>query len=233
MVDSGEIDADDQEGRPEGPARARASSSATSAASATSRSCPSAVFVIDTKKEHIAVTEANRLGIPVVAVVDTNCDPDVIDYVIPGNDDAIRSANLMCRVIADAVDEGQLARAAARARARARKAEDAGAEAAPTPDGARKRAPRQQAARDEAAAGRSASARRASPRRSREAEAAASRRRRGDSRRAPSRRRGTPPRRRREPPPTTEAATERQESEQWLRSPRRTSRRCARRPAPG
>ncbi len=50
---------------------------------------PSAVFVIDTKKEHIAVTEANRLGIPVVAVVDTNCDPDVIDYVIPGNDDAI------------------------------------------------------------------------------------------------------------------------------------------------
>ena len=53
---------------------------------------PSAVFVIDTKKEHIAVTEANRLGIPVVAVVDTNCDPDIIDYVIPGNDDAIRSA---------------------------------------------------------------------------------------------------------------------------------------------
>src|SRR5207249_3713246 len=53
---------------------------------------PDAVFVIDTKKEHIAVTEANRLGIPVIAVVDTNCDPDVIDYVIPGNDDAIRSA---------------------------------------------------------------------------------------------------------------------------------------------
>src|SRR5262249_30677189 len=48
---------------------------------------PSAIFVIDTKKEHIAVTEANRLGIPVVAVVDTNCDPDIIDYVIPGNDD--------------------------------------------------------------------------------------------------------------------------------------------------
>ena len=52
---------------------------------------PNAVFVIDTKKEHIAVTEANKLGLPVVAVVDTNCDPDVIDYVIPGNDDAIRS----------------------------------------------------------------------------------------------------------------------------------------------
>jgi small subunit ribosomal protein S2 len=67
---------------------------------------PDAIFVIDTKKEHIAVTEANRLGIPVIAVVDTNCDPDVIDFVIPGNDDAIRSANLMSRVIADAVIEG-------------------------------------------------------------------------------------------------------------------------------
>src|SRR6202140_4416400 len=67
---------------------------------------PDAIFVIDTKKEHIAVTEANRLGIPVVAVVDTNCDPDVIDYVIPGNDDAIRSANLMSRIVADAEEEG-------------------------------------------------------------------------------------------------------------------------------
>jgi small subunit ribosomal protein S2 len=68
---------------------------------------PSVIFVIDTKKEHIAVTEANRLHIPVVAVVDTNCDPDVIDYVIPGNDDAIRSAQLMARVISDAVNEGR------------------------------------------------------------------------------------------------------------------------------
>ena len=68
---------------------------------------PSAVFVIDTKKEHIAVTEANRLGIPVVAVVDTNCDPDLIDYVIPGNDDAIRAATLMSRIVADAVEEGR------------------------------------------------------------------------------------------------------------------------------
>jgi small subunit ribosomal protein S2 len=72
---------------------------------------PSILFVIDTKKEHIAVTEAQRLHIPVVAVVDTNCDPDLVDYVIPGNDDAIRSAQLMCRVIADAVEEGrQIAR---------------------------------------------------------------------------------------------------------------------------
>src|SRR5579871_5493588 len=68
---------------------------------------PDAIFVIDTKKEHIAVTEARKLGLPVVAVVDTNCDPDVIDYVIPGNDDAIRSGSLMCRVIADAVEEGR------------------------------------------------------------------------------------------------------------------------------
>jgi small subunit ribosomal protein S2 len=77
---------------------------------------PSAVFVIDTKKEHIAVTEANRLGIPVIAVVDTNCDPDVIDFVIPGNDDAIRSANLMSRILADAVIEGQWLRQRKRAR---------------------------------------------------------------------------------------------------------------------
>ena len=68
---------------------------------------PDAVFVLDTKKEDIAVTEANKLGIPIVAVVDTNCDPDIIQYVIPGNDDAIRSGTLMCRVIADAVEEGR------------------------------------------------------------------------------------------------------------------------------
>ena len=68
---------------------------------------PEAVFILDTKKEHIGVTEANKLHIPIVAVVDTNCDPDVIQFVIPGNDDAIRSGTLMCRIIADAVDEGR------------------------------------------------------------------------------------------------------------------------------
>jgi small subunit ribosomal protein S2 len=68
---------------------------------------PDAIFVIDTKKEHIAVTEANKLGLPIVAVVDTNCDPDVITHVIPGNDDAIRSGALLCRVVADAVVEGR------------------------------------------------------------------------------------------------------------------------------
>jgi len=68
---------------------------------------PDAIFVLDTNKEHIAVNEANKLGLPVVAVVDTNCDPDLIDFVIPGNDDAIRSGELLCRVIADAVVEGR------------------------------------------------------------------------------------------------------------------------------
>jgi small subunit ribosomal protein S2 len=68
---------------------------------------PDAIFVLDTKKEHIAVTEANKLGIPVVAVVDTNVDPDVIQYPIPGNDDAIRANALMSRVIADAIEEGR------------------------------------------------------------------------------------------------------------------------------
>jgi small subunit ribosomal protein S2 len=65
------------------------------------------VYVIDTKKEHIAVGEARKLGIPVIAIVDTNCDPDEVDYVIPGNDDAIRAVNLVTRVIADAISEGR------------------------------------------------------------------------------------------------------------------------------
>jgi len=68
---------------------------------------PEAIFVFDIRKEQIAVTEANKLNIPIIAVVDTNCDPDVIQYVIPGNDDAIRSGDLMCRIICDAVIEGK------------------------------------------------------------------------------------------------------------------------------
>ena len=74
---------------------------------------PSAVWVVDTKKEHIAVGEARKLGIPVIAILDTNCDPDEVDYKIPGNDDAIRSVTLRTRVIADAVADGLMARAAA------------------------------------------------------------------------------------------------------------------------
>ncbi|HET6713276.1 MAG TPA: 30S ribosomal protein S2 [Actinomycetota bacterium] len=67
---------------------------------------PDAVFVIDTKKEHIAVNEARKLGIPVIAIIDTNCDPDEVDYAIPGNDDAIRAVSLVTRVVADALAEG-------------------------------------------------------------------------------------------------------------------------------
>lgn len=68
---------------------------------------PGAVFVVDTKKEFIAVHEANRLGIPVVGIVDTNCDPDDIDFVIPGNDDAIKAIKLICSRMADVVIEGR------------------------------------------------------------------------------------------------------------------------------
>lgn len=74
---------------------------------------PSAVWIVDTKKEHIAVGEARKLHIPVVAILDTNCDPDEVDYKIPGNDDAIRSVTLLTRVIADAVAEGLIARSGA------------------------------------------------------------------------------------------------------------------------
>ncbi|MFM9376347.1 30S ribosomal protein S2 [Gordonia sp. VNK21] len=72
---------------------------------------PSAVWVVDTNKEHIAVGEARKLNIPVVAILDTNCDPDLVDYPIPANDDAIRSSALLTRVIASAVAEGLQARA--------------------------------------------------------------------------------------------------------------------------
>jgi small subunit ribosomal protein S2 len=115
---------------------------------------PTAVFVIDTKKEHIAVTEANRLRIPVVAVVDTNCDPDIVDYVIPGNDDAIRAAQLMCRVISEAVIEGKHIAQRRGARPGTRAEEPAAAAPAParTPDEEREFQERQAAARAAAAA---------------------------------------------------------------------------------
>ena len=71
------------------------------------RVLPSCLFVVDTNKEHLAVAEAKRLNIPVVAIVDTNCDPDLIDLVIPGNDDAIRAVKLITGVMADAVIEGR------------------------------------------------------------------------------------------------------------------------------
>jgi small subunit ribosomal protein S2 len=77
---------------------------------------PAAIWVVDTKKEHIAVDEARKLGIPVIAVLDTNCDPDEVDYPIPGNDDAIRSAELLTKVVATAVADGLIARSGKAAR---------------------------------------------------------------------------------------------------------------------
>jgi small subunit ribosomal protein S2 len=71
---------------------------------------PSAVWIVDTKKEHLAVNEARKLGIPVIAILDTNCDPDEVDFPIPGNDDAIRAVTLLTRVVADAVADGLMAR---------------------------------------------------------------------------------------------------------------------------
>ena len=71
---------------------------------------PQAVWVVDTKKEHLAIDEARKLRIPIVGILDTNCDPDEVDFAIPGNDDAIRSVALLTRVVADAVAEGLLAR---------------------------------------------------------------------------------------------------------------------------
>jgi small subunit ribosomal protein S2 len=130
---------------------------------------PEAVFIIDTKKEHIAVTEANKLSLPIVAVVDTNCDPDLIQYVIPGNDDAIRAGTLMCRVVADAVEEGRFI--ASRRSGRS----GPGPEGPPVvvdPEEEARRAEQQRQARNEAAqAQREREARLAASRRASEAEA--------------------------------------------------------------
>ena len=71
------------------------------------KTLPGAMFVVDPRKEKIAIAEAKKLGIPVVAIVDTNCDPDEVDYVIPGNDDAIRAVKLVASTIADAIMEGR------------------------------------------------------------------------------------------------------------------------------
>ena len=74
---------------------------------------PQAVWIVDTKKEHLAVDEARKLKIPIIGILDTNCDPDEVDFAIPGNDDAIRSVSLLTRVLADAVAEGLMARSGA------------------------------------------------------------------------------------------------------------------------
>jgi small subunit ribosomal protein S2 len=90
---------------------------------------PGAVFIVDPKKEHIAIREARKLGIPVVAIADTNCDPDEIDYIIPGNDDAIRAIRLVCSKMADACIQGhaiaeERLKAEAEAEAEAREAQE-------------------------------------------------------------------------------------------------------------
>jgi small subunit ribosomal protein S2 len=75
---------------------------------------PSAVWIVDTNKEHLAVEEARKLRIPIIGILDSNCDPDVVDYPIPGNDDAIRAVGLLTRVVADAVADGLIARSGAK-----------------------------------------------------------------------------------------------------------------------
>ena len=79
---------------------------------------PSAVWIVDTNKEHLAVEEARKLRIPIIGILDSNCDPDLVDFPIPGNDDAIRAVGLLTRVVADAVAEGLIARSGAKAGAR-------------------------------------------------------------------------------------------------------------------
>ena len=145
---------------------------------------PDAIFVLDTKKEHIAVTEANKLGIPVVAVVDTNVDPELVQYPIPGNDDAIRANSLLARVIADAVEEGRFiaakrdpaGAAGRRARAEEEAAFDGPAGRGP-PRGRRPRRPR-------ASAGSPSARRRAADEPEVDDADAASRRRRAESTRS-------------------------------------------------
>jgi len=106
---------------------------------------PGAVFIVDPKKEHIAVKEANKLGIPIVAIGDTNCDPDEIDYIIPGNDDAIRAIRLICSKVADACIEGHnLAEERLRAEEEASEAPEAekpAEEAVPSEEGEAEKGP--------------------------------------------------------------------------------------------
>ena len=75
---------------------------------------PSAVWIVDTNKEHLAVEEARKLRIPIIGILDSNCDPDQVDFPIPGNDDAIRAVGLLTRVVADAVADGLIARSGAK-----------------------------------------------------------------------------------------------------------------------
>ena len=92
------------------------------------RKLPSALFIVDPRKERNAIAEARKLGIPIVAIVDTNCDPDEIDYVIPGNDDAIRAIRLIASTMANAVQEGHQGKDAEEAKEEAEAAEEEAAQ---------------------------------------------------------------------------------------------------------
>ena len=107
---------------------------------------PSALWIVDTNKEHIAVSEAKKLGIPVVAILDTNCDPDDVDFPIPGNDDAIRAATVLTRVISSAVEEGRRVRAERETAASREAAGDAPAEQTEQAAAEQTEAPAEQAA---------------------------------------------------------------------------------------
>lgn len=103
---------------------------------------PGAVFIVDPKREHIAVKEVKKMGIPVIAITDTNCDPDDIDYIIPGNDDAIRSIKLLCSKIADACAAGHaVAEERMRAEAEAAREEDKDIQVKPQPAEEKKAGP--------------------------------------------------------------------------------------------
>ena len=95
------------------------------------RKLPGALFVVDPRKEHNAISEARKLGIPIVAIVDTNCDPDEVDYVIPGNDDAIRAVSLIAGAMANAVIEGRQGESFAPAQTAAKEASEEAPEATP------------------------------------------------------------------------------------------------------
>jgi small subunit ribosomal protein S2 len=115
------------------------------------RKQPDAVFIVDLRKEQLAVREARRLGLPVIALVDTNCDPDEADFVIPGNDDAIRSCSLVIRAIADGIAAGQSAVTAEEFARPSANGNGAPAEEAPAPEPVADEAPAPELVADEVA----------------------------------------------------------------------------------
>ncbi|PIQ60566.1 MAG: 30S ribosomal protein S2 [Bacteroidetes bacterium CG12_big_fil_rev_8_21_14_0_65_60_17] len=114
---------------------------------------PGAIFIVDINREHIAVKEAQKLGIPIIAIVDSNCDPDVVDYPIPANDDAVKSIELIASVISQAIQEGEKQRSVAEAEARAEKEKKAQDSAEPKKETKRRRRKKTEAASDSSESG--------------------------------------------------------------------------------